>query len=698
MKRFRVYFIRNKSQGDGKHTKIGFSCCVGDRIKTIETSFSIDACMLDFIIECETKDEMEEIETYLHDNYDEYSTKRDINYTSSSSEWFDKVFTIKDIQIAFENGGYGNTIISDKEELKKILLEHMNYDKEQANKRHEKCRKNIRKKELERKKSCKRDRGSIKDEIKWFEREYQTKIIDLGLNKLSELGKFYLELATGAGKTYIVFKTLKELNPDIIFCLSPRLKINAQNISGKYKDILEGYQSFNLSSDKNLDEFMLKSGKKIITGCITNYKRVYDIVKSYKIENNCIWFDESHWGIENWIDKGFNEIQDFLLKSDNIKYRIYTSASPNIEKVENNENIFGELFKEITVKQLMGQGWLCNIKPFVFEVKEYSINYCKTILKDFKKYERSWGLSFHTSCLNSFNIFLKHYEDYKLNNTLIKPYLLIGDSKDINNDRRINTIDLDYDYRCFKSYEDTHNSIAYVVKKCDMGYDFENIDYISLTDKKMSYSDLIQCIGRGLRSDKMGENGKNLKKELYLMIPNYIDEDNSDNYDNLINVIQYLQYDIGLEWKDIPFRGCNSGSSRSGNTSENYNGEKIIQSKLMNAMRLRKVNWTTKKLIIYCKNNNIHNIEEYINHIIDYPSFNLPDGDNPLGFNWSETYRKHNYYKKEECIEKIKNIMEENDINDDDEEIDYYHNIDNKIPDMYLVDFYGGFRNDYPCY
>ena len=58
-------------------------------------------------------------------------------------------------------------------------------------------------------------------------------IIQLGLDKLSELRKFYLELATGAGKTYIVFKMFNEINPDV-FCLSPRLKINKQNIGNNY--------------------------------------------------------------------------------------------------------------------------------------------------------------------------------------------------------------------------------------------------------------------------------------------------------------------------------------------------------------------------------------------------------------------------------------------------------------------------------
>ena len=88
-----IYFIRNKSQGDGKHTKIGMSICVGNRIQTLETSFSIDAIELDYIIECYNEEQMSEIETYLHDYFNKYSTKNLPSYNSSSTEWFDKIFT-----------------------------------------------------------------------------------------------------------------------------------------------------------------------------------------------------------------------------------------------------------------------------------------------------------------------------------------------------------------------------------------------------------------------------------------------------------------------------------------------------------------------------------------------------------------------------------------------------------------------------
>jgi hypothetical protein len=51
-------FIRNISQGDRKHTKIGLSGSVGDRIETIEISFSTDVIELDYIIEYDNEEQM----------------------------------------------------------------------------------------------------------------------------------------------------------------------------------------------------------------------------------------------------------------------------------------------------------------------------------------------------------------------------------------------------------------------------------------------------------------------------------------------------------------------------------------------------------------------------------------------------------------------------------------------------------------
>ena len=72
------------------------------------------------------------------------------------------------------------------------------------------------------------------------------------------------------------------------------------------------------------------------------------------------------------------------------------------------------------------------------------------------------------------------------------------------------SIILEYTYENVNTFENTEYSIAYVVDQYSMGYDFEKIDIVYMSDPKRSYKDIIQSIGRGMRPDKKGEYGKNL--------------------------------------------------------------------------------------------------------------------------------------------------------------------------------------------
>ena len=82
----------------------------------------------------------------------------------------------------------------------------------------------------------------------------------MGVRKLNEIYKFYLELATGGGKTYIVFNIMKRILPDTIVILSPRIKINKQNIKYKYLSLLgDDYKVFDNSLGKSFEEFYKNS-------------------------------------------------------------------------------------------------------------------------------------------------------------------------------------------------------------------------------------------------------------------------------------------------------------------------------------------------------------------------------------------------------------------------------------------------------
>ena len=96
-------------------------------------------------------------------------------------------------------------------------------------------------------------------------------------------------------------------------------------------------------------------------------------------------------------------------------------------------------------------------------------------------------------------------------------------------------------------------SIGYVVAQYSMGYDFSKIDYICISDPKMSIQDIIQCIGRGIRPDELGENGQNRDKYLMISLPVYIDYSEECKYDRIVEVLQYLLHDIEIPFEEIIF-------------------------------------------------------------------------------------------------------------------------------------------------
>lgn len=105
--------------------------------------------------------------------------------------------------------------------------------------------------------------------------------------------------------------------------------------------------------------------------------------------------------------------------------------------------------------------------------------------------------------------------------------------------------------------------------------------------------------------------------------------------------------------------------------------------------------------INHLKNVQIHNLEDYLNYINankelkfpQYPYKKFPD------FSWEKTYETSKYYNQEECINKLKSLMEEYEINGDEtlellaedheDLLEELHKIDNKIPNQTLWIYYG---------
>jgi len=255
-------------------------------------------------------------------------------------------------------------------------------------------------------------------------RDYQQIIIDDALNNIKNYKRVYISLATGGGKSFIVYKIMNELliSTSTIIILTPRINICQQNIKNKYLKLLSN--TYKIYDKDNLYEIN-KDENNIICCCINSYKKVVDIIKEVDLKDVIIWFDEAHYGIDSWIIKS-NEDKRFLLEDNEyIRYRIYTSASPDKDFVSKNNRIFGELVNPIKIKYLMENNYLCKLNPYIYkediEDDLSDKSFVNFIIANFKK---NVGLCFCNTCENASNLFKYHLKLYEKDKNIPKPFLL----------------------------------------------------------------------------------------------------------------------------------------------------------------------------------------------------------------------------------------------------------------------------------
>lgn len=501
------------------------------------------------------------------------------------------------------------------------------------------------------------------------ERDYQIEVINYGYNNIIKHNAVYIYIPTGTGKTYCGYKIIAKINPTppIIVIFSPRKIVNQQNISNKYLSMLN-HTFINYSNDKriNIDKPL------VISCCIQSEKELYEKLKDKEI---FVWFDEAHWGIEDWI-KNMTLSRDYWFR----QRRLFTSASPNKEIVTNNVDIFGTLYS-LNVSTCIQRKWLAPIKPFVYSEDKKNVNKTKYILVDFKERKRTWGFCFYNDCENAKKSFENHVEYYKNKQTDIKPFLLISEKSKYEPD-------LDYGYDDIKIYEKTPNSIGYVVAQYSMGYDFKLLDFIHFGDPKISIKDIIQSIGRGLRPDCL-DNGKNLLKELFILLPIFQDE--MGKYENIIEVMRYLLDECGLSFDDIIFK---ERTERKENT---------LKPNILSFTSIQQYGEDMKSMLfdLLCKKNASHwvsykdariiNIEHHISCPEEYDELCKIDKRLPQNpekhykvFDWLDYIGVDvkKYYTLDECKIKVKEYINKNSIFDieNSDFIKLIHNDDYQFP------------------
>ena len=538
-------------------------------------------------------------------------------------------------------------------------------------------------------------------------RNYQRELIKKIIGCFKNRNRCYLELPTGGGKSVIVYNVINVIQPKIILIFSPRKIINEQNICEKYLDILN--VKYRVITDASYITQAITENT-IIVSCVQSYKKIYNAITKYNLTNIFIWFDEAHWSLEGWVGNN-DKLKEFLLKDDkHISWRLFTSASPDENIINEHLQIYGELINDVSVKQLIDEKYLCNIRPYIFSTKKDNPDILDYVLTNFLENNKRFGMSFHNNCDNAFRLFIKHYNKYIKGLTTVRPFFLISDYKMVD----LNYIDeslLNYNYKDIKTYEKTACSIGYVVSQYSMGYDFNLIDIIFISDPKLSLKDIIQTIGRGMRPDMLGTNGTNLYKVLHIYLPTYLedDEDKKNKYKKIVEVLKYLLRHIMLTFDNIQFNSIkpkndNDKIDKDGDVCDMYKGCEEVKAKLLEIIRTdNALLWNTRRVESHLSMYNIHNSQDYVKYINTNIHLGLPVLSSLFivfkDFAWYNTYKEGEcpFYNKIDCIKVIKNIdtCEYYALEDDNDKIEYLNKYDNKIPDTNLWRFYGNNRSEY---
>ena len=112
-------------------------------------------------------------------------------------------------------------------------------------------------------------------------RDYQSKIIEDLQSYLLKDGRAFLELATGGGKSFIVYNLFKIIKSKCIIIFSPRKKINSQNIDEKYINILD--ESIDVIHYDNLRKCTFE--RSIIVSCIQSVEKIYRFIQDSDLQD-----------------------------------------------------------------------------------------------------------------------------------------------------------------------------------------------------------------------------------------------------------------------------------------------------------------------------------------------------------------------------------------------------------------------------
>lgn len=531
-----VYFAWALSQGRGEHTKIGKTKYLGNRKTSLDTSYSEYGINFEYLIECETEEKEGEIEEYLQAYFDEYSTTKR-TYHTGGLEWFNKRFTVDEIKIALETGGYDNKIISDPNEIEKALEEYKAvYEKEKKEKidRMEKLKKTIQEKKEKSK--------------KYILRDFQKEIMEISnvYYKIHNVGSIIIPC--GTGKT-VIGSFICTVMRRIIIGVPSNILINQwkekiENIMPNHKTIMVDY---------DYDKKDLTCENIVI---ITTYHSCHKIkgIFDMKIGDEC-----HHLVGENKNEKGFK----YFHKIESNKTLFLTATKKIVVKKNDQKEIysmddfriFGEVIYENNLRWAIENNLITDYSLVCLKNNEETIQEimrnCKIdggnielflsafiSLKSLVKYEGlSHILIYANNTKNSEKII--EYIDIILENKLfnINKGDLYHKSLHSNSNH-----DITYEIDEFKNSKYGIISCVYIFGE---GFDLPKLNGVVFAENMDSETRIIQSATRCLRLDK-----ENPEKRGYMIIP-YLDKDDWNDDNESFQKLRKIVYQIRNEDKNI---------------------------------------------------------------------------------------------------------------------------------------------------
>jgi predicted helicase len=419
-------------------------------------------------------------------------------------------------------------------------------------------------------------------------RDPQKKCIESVLESFKTCDRNHIIMPCGLGKSITSFYIDKTMNNKKTLILVPSLYLLSQIYSSWVKESFNDpikYKYLLIGSDYDQSD-------KIITksvDCTTDinlinqfYKNVSDknknkyiIISTYQSskllsdkEFDLIIFDEAHKTV------GQDSYFSFALHDKNIigKKRFFMTATKRVYKTNgsdssdinsedsedsediismDNENLYGSLVYEYTLREAIDNGYLCDYQLECMLINDKTIqeykdnnklihleandkNYYKDthniatafmIKSMFDNNKIKHLLTYHSSINNS-----KQFAELLNSITGIKTFHIDGSY--ISNKR----------YKIIKEFVETEKAIITSSKVLNEGIDIPIVDSVCFVDGRKSQIDIIQCIGRSLRSF-------GLQKMAKILIPMEENELKDDKlvFGHIISILKTLKiYDYSI--------------------------------------------------------------------------------------------------------------------------------------------------------